>query len=1279
MQPAFNSLLSILFLSISIHVIGQDHQGLKFVENKGQWNEEIDFQAIVPGGRLGVSATGFHVQLMDMDKIEEQHLASHSHTNEATGIPAPGPIHGHYFQINLIGANHKARAVLDSPLEGYYNYFTGDDACRWATNASAFLSILYQDVYQGIDFRVSSRGNDLKYDFIVEPGADPSQIKIAYPGVSGIEKINGELVIRTSVGSLTELKPFSYQLVDEHCKEPMASEYRLRNNTVSFSFPNGYDECSELVIDPLLIFSTYSGSTADNWGSTATPGEGGALYSAGVTRQDLGGAFPATVGAFQTSNNGAFDMAIIKYDSTGTKFLYATHLGGANNDSPISLVVDEASHDLLVLGISASPDYPTHSNAFDNTFNFGVPIFNRVLDTQDEWDIVITRLSATGDQLVGSTFLGGSGNDGLNTPKQSGGPLVANYGDEMRGDVITDEMGYVYISSVTGSADFPMVNGFDNSFNGSTDGVVVKMTPDLSSIAWSSYVGGTGFDAAYSIKLDQADNIVLAGGTTSPDFPTTAGAYQAAFNNIVDGWIARIANDGSALIDATLTGTMSFDQIYFIDLNANGDVFCYGQTAGNMPVTPGVYHNPNSGQFLQKFSPDLSTLEFSTVFGSGTTSGLILPNVSPTAFLVNECDNIYLAGWGGLINSNPALGFWPSSTRGMPITQDAYQKTTSGSDFYFMVLNGDASQLVYSTYLGGTSSTTHVDGGTSRFDKFGIVYHAVCSGCSAFNTAGGATSDFPTTRNAHSRINRSRNCNNAAFKFDLSSLRAFFETNNTALTMPGFNNVCYPDTIAFQNLSVGGKHIRWDFGDGTVINQTDTDGKLLFHQYQQEGTYTVKLNISDLATCKQTDSTLVVINYFRSDPYIGDDASVCEGESHRLTASGGVSYTWTSTDGTFSSTEPSPIVSPTDDLTSYVVTVDDNKGCSKIDTVNITLIRDVHASFETYDPGLTIPQYNDVCYPDSLRFINQSVNGLSYSWDFGDGTIVNTLSPDTTLFYSYERPGSYQVKLTALNPFSCNNPAFMTKTIRYYIDQINVVDDGEICEGSEFQLSATGGSDYAWSSDDNSLTSSRAAPVVQPATTTQYYVTVIDRNNCVRKDTVQVRVVDQVDLQWEHQVIANCTGRPSVFVQNLAPEIDDVTFRFDFGDGMTTSEPEREHVYENDGTYSLKFIAQREFCITEEMVQLPVYNILTPNVITPDSSPGTNDNFEVVFGADHLPASDAGLTVHLVVHNRWGKTVFESPDYKNDWNGHGLASGIYYVYLKIGELTTCKDWLHILK
>jgi hypothetical protein len=1265
----------LLLLLISLNAICQDDQGLRFIQNKGQWDKGIDFQAQIPGGKLGVSAKGFSVFLLDMEKLEHDHLAGHANINESSGLPSTDPVDGHYFQINLLGSNQHAASVVEAPLDGHYNYFLGNDSCQWARKALAYTSILYQDVYDGIDFRISSVGNNLKYDFIVRPGADPSQIRIEYNGLFGIEKSDDELKIQTAVGTLTELKPYSYQI--DRTKQTVASEYVIRDNVVTFSFPNDYDIRRELIIDPLLIFSTYSGSTADNWGSTATPGEHGTLYSAGVTNQDLGGSFPATVGAFQTTNRGSFDMAIIKFDSAGTRFLHATHLGGFNNDSPKSLVVDESSGDLIVLGITSSSDYPTSAGAFDKTFNRGTPIFNRVLNTNDEWDIVLTRLSSDGTQLVGSTFLGGSGNDGLNLPKQSGGPLVANYGDEMRGDVITDEDGNVFISSVTSSADFPIISGFDNSFNGSTDGLIVKLTADLSTIIWSSYVGGSGFDASYSIKFDKNKDIVLAGGTTSVDFPVTAGAYQTIFNGLVDGWIAQLAADGSAILNATFTGTPSFDQIYFIDLNADGEIFCYGQTAGQMPVTSGVYRNANSGQFLQKFASDLSSLKLSTVFGSGRTSGLIIPNISPTAFLVNDCDNIYMAGWGGFVNSSSTTGFWQSTTHGMPITNDAYQKTTSGSDFYFIVLNGDATQLVYSTYLGGNSSKTHVDGGTSRFDKYGIVYHAVCSGCTFGNTTGQSSSDFPTTPGAKSRLNRSSNCNNAAFKFDLSSLRANFDTNNLALTLPGFNNVCYPDTIVFQNLSTGGRSIVWDFDDGTVVTQTESDPRILMHQYKHAGQYRVKLKITDLSTCSQTDSIIKVINYFKPKITVAADTVICEGSSVQLKASGGVDYTWVSADGTFTSSQQSPTVGPSIETVYYAIVVDAD-GCSKKDTVTVGITPNVRAAIQTYDRSFTKPGYNNVCFPEEMGFKNLSEHGQYYVWDFGDGTVPIQLSDSVAMLHSFRQQGTYQVKLTAVNPNTCNKTDTAIKIINYYKEQVIVGDDGEICEGTPFQLIASGGTKYSWVSEDNTFSSSNPSPIVQPAVTTTYFVTVTDANNCTRKDTVNVAVVDSVDIKWQHILRGNCVDLPFVYVKNLTEPSDDVTFQFDFGDGHTSEAAEVEHIYETDGLYSLKFRVQKSICSYEETVQLPIYKLLLPNVITPDGSPGFNDNFEIELGSSLTP-DDTGVKVQLTVVNRWGREVFASKDYKNDWKGHDLETGIYYVHVKVGDLAVCKSWLHIVK
>ncbi|MBX2971127.1 MAG: gliding motility-associated C-terminal domain-containing protein [Cyclobacteriaceae bacterium] len=1071
---------------------------LKFIENKNQWPEHIDFAARTPGGRLMLSPGQFSLYLFDQ---QDDHAHDHMdhQVNESDG-QAENMMDAHHVRITFPGSNTASRPIPSVKAKEYYNFFLGNDQSKWASRANAWHNIVYPDIYEGVDLRITSLQSNLKYDFIVKPDASTNSIQIQVDGADELRLENGNVFIGTSVGQLIEKKPFTYQVIDGVVCE-VRSEYVLEDNVLRFYFPDGYDACYELVIDPLLIFSTYSGSTADNWGSTATPGERGTLYSSGITNhRDVAGTFPATSGAFQTGYGGEYDVAILKYDSTGSQLLYASYLGGASNETPHSLVMDY-NGDLIVLGTTSSLDFPTTLDAFRQTFAGGTSTGSLVIENYPNGsDIFVTRISPTGDKLKASTFLGGSGNDGINPVA---GPLTRNYGDEMRGDVITDSLGYVYISSVTSSVDFPAISSFSTTYKGgSTDAILVKLNPMLEHIEWSSFLGGSGVDASHTLKIDSMKSVYIAGGTTSSNFPITDGAYQPILAGGADGWLARIAPNGDSIMHATFTGTTNFDQVYFIDLDYEGSVYVYGQTNGNFPVTPGVYSNPNSGQFVQKLSGDLKELEFSTVFGSG----IGIPNISPTAFLVNDCNNLYMSGWGGLINQSGI--FWNySTTNGMPVTNDALQKTTSGSDFYFIVLTADASELLYATFLGGTQSRTHVDGGTSRFDKSGIVYHAVCSGCAALNATNGPTSDFPTTPGAWSRTNNSPNCNNAAFKFDLSSLRARLQTNSVAFDAPGLNQVCFPDSIRFQNFSTGGEFYEWDLGDGTKLTKTDTTS--FVHQYENEGTYTVKLKAIDLNTCIGVDSAFTTIHVFRN--------------------------------------------------------------------------------------------------------------------------------------------------------------------------LLKVQDDDKICFGTSYSLSGTGGILYEWRTDDGPLTS----PVVKPEVSTRYYVTVTDANGCRLKDTVNIEVVPFIDVKWDYTFITDCISRPEVFVRNLTDTNPDELFLFDFGDGTTTDLPEVKHTYQQDGMFTMRLTGVKEFCVYEKLINLPIYSMIVPNVITPEITAGQNDIFTIQYGnPENFPGqtpADVGLKVSLKVYNRWGKQVYESNDYQYDWSANDLDAGVYYYILTIGDQATCKSWLHVVK
>ena len=256
--------------------------GIKFIENKNQWPSQIHFSARVPGGNMNIQAGKFQYYFLDEQRIQELHERSHGHTNESDGQPGEEMINGHAVEVSFIGANTTSAPLPFGKSLEYYNYFIGNDQHRWGSKAFAYDGFVYPSIYNYIDLKVYSMDQNVKYDFIIAPNGDPSQIMLRYTGADALLLDDGKLTVRTSVGDVIEQEPLAFQWI-EGKKLAVRCEYVLHGNVLSFCFPDGYDPCYELTIDPLLIFSTYSGSTADNWGSTATPGERGSLYSAGVT------------------------------------------------------------------------------------------------------------------------------------------------------------------------------------------------------------------------------------------------------------------------------------------------------------------------------------------------------------------------------------------------------------------------------------------------------------------------------------------------------------------------------------------------------------------------------------------------------------------------------------------------------------------------------------------------------------------------------------------------------------------------------------------------------------------------------------------------------------------------------------------------------------------------------------------------------------------------------------------------------------------------------------
>ena len=815
---------------------------VSFTENLGQWDARVRYTAQLHDAALFLEDDGMTVLL----RTRSVHPPS-PHPSRGQGSPRTM---AHAYRMHFAGSAG-ATPEGESRLEGYSNYYLGNDPSRWRSGVASYSVARYRDLWPGIDMELYSASSALKYNIIVHPGSNPAQVAIEYEGTDGVElTAKGHLRIRTSVRDVIEMKPYVYQ---SHPTKEVKSRWQVsktKEGRYRATIEVGdYDRSRDLVIDPVLIFSTYTGSTADNWGTTAAYDSHRNAYTAGLVF-DLG--YPVTLGALDTSFNGSCDVGIFKFDSTGTSRLFATYLGGSQADMPHSLFVNTFD-ELLVFGTTGSEDFPTTPRAYQTTHAGGTTLNYENASSipfPNGSDIFVSRLAADGSQLQASTYVGGSGNDGLNYRQrynnsysiimQGNDSLYYNYGDGARGEIITDQLNNVYIGSTTFSYDFPTTAGSVRpNWGGDQDGVVFKLDHNLRNMLWSTYLGGIGDDAVYSIDVDSAYNLLVCGGTSSYNFPTTDSTLQPTFGGgPADGFVSKISYDGRRLMASTYLGARFYDQLYFVRTGRRDEVFVFGQTkaSGATMIYNAGYSVYGSGMLLARLSPDLREKRWSTVFG---TTGRV--NLSPTAFAADICNRVYAAGWGRDFVGYNNVQWYTAGTHGMETTADAYQDSTDGQDFYIISLDADASTLEYASFFGelhqGSSSHgggDHVDGGTSRFDRMGTLYQSVCASC-------GGTNAFPITAGAWSDTNRSSNCNNALFRFSVTD-------NFPVADFPAPAAGCAPYTVQFTNTGRGTSYL-WDFGDGTT--STDVNPT---HTYTTGGIYTISLVAYLPGGCSSSDT-----------------------------------------------------------------------------------------------------------------------------------------------------------------------------------------------------------------------------------------------------------------------------------------------------------------------------------------------------------------------------------------------------------------------------------------
>lgn len=411
-----------------------------FTENRGQLDQsQIIFDLKLAAGHLYFEKTGV---VYDLKKVEKTGV--HKHDSK---------IFGHVLKQEFVNANYQT-CIGKTPSDEYYNYIKGKNPNLWITGVKKYEEIEYQNIYPHTDIRYYSKDDQLKYDVIIHPGGDLNQVQFKYSGADDMRISEaGDLIIKTSLGDVIEKAPYVYQFKNGQ-KISVPCSFKIKRKSVYFELTGAYDPVLDLIVDPVVIFATYTGSNADNWGFTATYDHLGNMYVGGVV---FGSGYPTTSGAYQTSfQGGDVDISISKYNSSGTQMLFSTYLGGSSAEAPHSMIVD-ANNDLIIYGSTSSTNYPTTSGAYDNSFNGGSSYLMDGIDYGNGSDIVITKMNSQGTNLVGSTFIGGSSNDGLN--RESSNALHHNYGDNARGEVNLDATGNIYIASCTESTNFPTTGG----------------------------------------------------------------------------------------------------------------------------------------------------------------------------------------------------------------------------------------------------------------------------------------------------------------------------------------------------------------------------------------------------------------------------------------------------------------------------------------------------------------------------------------------------------------------------------------------------------------------------------------------------------------------------------------------------------------------------------------------------------------------------------------------------------------------------------------------------
>jgi predicted transcriptional regulator len=555
------------------------------------------------------------------------------------------------------------------PLSYPTNFLMGNDPSKWVVAARSYREVVYVGIYEGIDLVYRFEEGKLKYDFMVEPFADISQIQMRYHGHDdlSIDGANGDLVIGTSVVNLVDMAPVAFQ--ERQAKEDLVSRYVLLDEgTVSFEV-DGHDPSLPLVIDPGLDFSTYLGGNNVE-GTASAVDENGNVYLGGHTSSTN---FPTTAGVISKDHKGIRDAFVCKLKADGSDLIFSTFIGTSEDDAGLGIALDDAKN-IVLAGVTLGTDFPTTSGAFQTKL-------------KGRGDAFVLKLNHNGSRIIFSTLLGGSDTEVESALE----PAMMSNGDVM-------------VVGITDSSDFPGVTGcYDPSANGGIDTFAARVNHNGTQLLKATYLGGDGMDFCWwkPLEVDEQDEVYIAYATDSTDIQTSQDAFQRVNKGYNDTALIKLDGNLTEMRYSTYLGGSDHDGPSSLEVDDSGCAYVVGWTWSlRYPTTPGAYDvtydwSQHMEGFITKMKPDGSAPEFSTYFGNEGEESLIDVSLGDNGF-------VYFT-------------MFSNSTR-LPTTEFAYSDTNNGKwDTYLGVLDGENQTIRYGTFIGGSedegdTAMVHVQG-----------------------------------------------------------------------------------------------------------------------------------------------------------------------------------------------------------------------------------------------------------------------------------------------------------------------------------------------------------------------------------------------------------------------------------------------------------------------------------------------------------------------------------------------------------------------------------------